>query len=33
MNATQQFTAQQGIPVPQKFVISGASKVRYIYNK
>ena len=30
MNATQQFTAEQGITVPKTFVIAGASKVSLI---
>jgi hypothetical protein len=30
MNATQQFTAEQSLPVPKTFVIAGASKVKFI---
>jgi hypothetical protein len=33
MDATQQFTADQGIIVPKTFVIAGASKVKIIKEK
>ncbi len=33
MDATQQFTVEQGITVPKTFVIAGASKVKIIKEK
>ncbi len=33
MDAVQQFATQLGIPVPETFVVSGASKVSYFLEK
>jgi hypothetical protein len=33
MDATQQFTLEQGITVPKTFVIAGASKVKIVKEK
>jgi hypothetical protein len=33
MDAVQQFSARLGISVPETFVVSGVSKVTYVFSK